>query len=194
MTRSGHIGYARGMEHRKLRGLANLPGKIQMGRGRHATNGDDLGERGIMLDDAADDVEEINLPGVHQAFANLQAVFLVDAAVGILVSHQAAAHDELRPHSFAHRIQHTRGETQPVLECLGAVIIGSLIGQRRPEAIHQVAVALKLNAIHSTVFHALGGRRIVFDDALNIPVFHLLGERAVRRLTHGRCRKHGQPV
>ena len=39
-----------------------------------------------------------------------------------------------------------------------------------------------------------GGRGIVLDDALDVPVLHLLGEGAVRRLAHRRGGEHRQPV
>ncbi len=42
--------------------------------------------------------------------------------------------------------------------------------------------------------HALGGIGIVADDALNVPILHLLRESPVGRLANGRRRQNGEPI
>src|SRR5262245_27682692 len=57
-----------------------------------------------------------------------------------------------------------------------------------------MAVAFELDTVHAAGPHALRRISIVRDDALNVPVLHLLGEGAMRRFTNGRWCEDGKPV
>ena len=65
---------ARGMEDRELRRRPHLAGEIEMRRRAHAGDRDDLGQRRVGLDRAADDVEEIELAGRRQPLRDLDAL------------------------------------------------------------------------------------------------------------------------
>jgi hypothetical protein len=86
-----------------------------------------------------------------------------------------------------------KGEAQAVVEA-AAVLVVAAVGGGRPEAVHQVAVGLDLDAVEAGRLHALGGVGVVGDDAGEVPVLGLLGEGAVGRLAHRRGRQHRQPV
>ena len=130
------------------------PTKSRWGAEAHAGDGDDLGQRRVMIDMAADDVEEIHLAGGDDAAADLQPLGLADALVPILVGHQARADDEVRPHGLAHGVEHAEGEAQAVIKGT-AILVRALVGGRRPELVHQVAVAFEFDAIESGGLHAL---------------------------------------
>ena len=101
--------------------------------------------------------------------------------------------DEFFTDRLAHRVDDPPSKAQAVVERAAIVIIAGIDG-RRPEAVHQMAVGFELDAVEAGRLHALGRARIVGDDALDVPVFHRLGEGAVRRLAHRRGRENGQPV
>ncbi len=193
MSRRCDIADARGVEDREFRRLLDLAGEIQMGRRGHAGDGNDLGQRRVMIDMAADDVEEIHLAGGDDAAADLQPLGLADALVPILVGHQPGADDEIRPHGLAHGVEHAEGEAQSIVQG-AAILVGALVGGRRPELVHQVAVAFELDAIQSRSLHALGGRGILPDDPLDVPILDLLGNGTVGGFADGRGREDRQPV
>ncbi len=193
MARRSDVADARGMEDREFRRLLHLADEIQMGRRGHAGDGNDLGQRRVMIDMAADDVEEIHLAGGDDAAADLQPFVLADALVPILVRHQAGADDEVRPHGLAHGVDHAEGEAQAVIEG-AAILVRALVGGRRPELVHQVAVAFEFDAIEAGGLHALRGRGILPDDPLDVPILDLLGNGAVGGLADGRGREDRQPV
>ncbi|MNE17981.1 hypothetical protein D3C80_1109830 [compost metagenome] len=57
-----------------------------------------------------------------------------------------------------------------------------------------MSIGLKFQTIEARSFHALGGINVIFDDALDVPFFHLLREGAVRCFAAVRWRYHWQPV
>ena len=193
MARRGDVGDARGMEGREFRGRPHLAGEIEMRGGAHAGDRDDPGERGVGLDRAADDVEEIHLARLRQKPGDLHALILRQAGGKILVRHHADADDEFFAHRRAHGVQHHVREAQPVFE-RAAIFVVAMVGGGGPEAVHQMAVGLELDAVEAGRPAALGGGSIVGDDALDVPVLRRLGKGAVRRFAHRRGREHRQPV
>ncbi len=164
-----------------------------MRRGRHAGDRDNAGQRRIRVDHAADDIEEVELAGRRQPARDLHALLLRQALVEILVGDHADADDEVRPHRLAHRVDDAEGEAQPVVERTVELIVAT-IGQRRPEAIHEMAVGFELDAVETGRLAALRRRRVVGDDAVDVPVLHRLREGAMGRLAYRRRRQDRQPV
>ena len=148
VTRGGDIGDARGVEGRKSGGGAHLAGKVEMRRSTHAGDRDDAGEGRVRLDRAADDVQEIELAGRSEPPRDLDAFGLRDALFGILVGNHANAPDEIRTNGGTHRVDHPEGEAQAVVERAVEVVI-AMVGQRRPEPVHQVAVGFELDAVET---------------------------------------------
>ena len=97
------------------------------------------------------------------------------------------------PTAGADRLQRVEGEAQAVVEA-AAVGRVELVGQRRPELVHQVAVGLELDAVEPGRLHPLGGVGIVLDDPGDVPVLGLLREGAVRGLALVAGRDDRQPV
>ena len=57
-----------------------------------------------------------------------------------------------------------------------------------------MAIGFELDAIQACGLTALGGGRIVLDDAFDIPIFDRLRKRPMRRLPHWRSRQNRQPI
>ena len=81
----------------------------------------------------------------------------------------------------------------PVVQA-AAVIVVALVGRRRPELVGQMAVGVDLQPVQPGRLHALRRRRVVGDDAVDVPVLDRLGERPMRRLADRRGGQHRQPV
>ena len=184
---------ARGVEDRQAERGLDLAREVEVRRGGRAVDRDHVGERRVGLDVAADHVEEVDLAARHEAAADLEAFGAREALVPGLVGDHADADDEVRADRGADRGQHLEGEAQAVVQA-AALGVGPPVGRGRPEAVEQVAVGLDLDAIEAGRLHALRGRGVVPDDAREVPVLGLLGERAMRRLAHRRGRQHRQPV
>ena len=184
---------ARRMEDRELGQSPDFAGKIEMRRSLHAHYRDHFDKRRIMLDMAADDVEEVDEAGILQLVADLKTFRLGEALVPILIGDEPAADDEIGADGFAHRLEHAHGEAQAIVD---RAIIGILaqIGRRAPEGVHQMAVAFELEAIEAGRLHALGRRGIIGDDALDVPILHLLGKGPMRRLADRRGGENREPV
>jgi hypothetical protein len=73
----------------------------------------------------------------------------------ILVAGIADADDEIVADPVADRPERVKGKAQPVVEAaaIGAV---QLIGQGRPELVHQMAVSLQLDPVEAGRLHPLG--------------------------------------
>jgi hypothetical protein len=102
----GDVGDARGVEHREAGRAADLSGEVEMRRGGRALQRDDVGERGVGVDVAADDVEEIDLAGRDQAAGDLHALGGRQSALTLLVGDQADADDEGGADAGADGVEH----------------------------------------------------------------------------------------
>ena len=181
------------VEGRKPGGGPYLAGKIEVRGTRHALHRDHVGEAGVGVDVAPNHVEEVHHAAVLEAARDLEAVGPRQPAGQAFVGGVTHAHDERRADPVADRAQHLEGEAQPVVE-RAAVRRVELVGQGRPELVHQVSVGLQLDAVQPRGDHAFGRVGIVAHDAFNIPGLHLFGERPVRGLAVVRRRHHRQPV
>ena len=94
---------------------------------------------------------------------------------------------------LAHRVDHPPGEAQPVVE-RAAIFVVAPVGGRRPEAVHQMAVSLELDAVEARRLHPLRGSSIVGDDALDVPVLGLFGKARCAGSRTGEADEHRQPV
>ena len=168
----------RGVESGKAGGLAHFAREIEVRGAGHALNRDQVGQPRIGIDMPAHHVEEIDLAAVLQPLRNRDPVLVGQPAFQHLIAGIADPDDEVRAHPPTDRVEHIESEAQPVVEtaAIGRV---QLVGQRRPELVHQVAIGLQLDPIHTACLHPLGGVGIVLDNPRDVPVFHLLGEGAV---------------
>ena len=169
------------------------PAKSRCGADAHAVDRDHLAQRGVRLDVAADHVHEVDEAGISKATGEGEPVGPRETAGELLVEHHANPDDERRPDPLPHRREHPFGEAGTVVE-RPAVLVVAPVRHRRPEAVEEVAVRLELDAVHPTGLHPLRRVRVLADDAVEVPVLRLLGERAVGGLTHRRRGDDGQPV
>ena len=193
VARRRHVGDAGGMEHRELGRRPDLAGEVEMRRRRHALHRDDLLQRHVGLDVAADDVEEIDLAAGDQAAGDLDALLAAQPLVPVLVGDQPEADDERRADPPPDRVEDAEGEAQPVVE-RAAILVVAPVGRRRPELVEEVAIGLELDAVEPGRLHALGRVGIAGHDAVEVPFLGDLGKGAMGRLAHRRGRQHRQPV
>ena len=173
--------------------LAQAGGKVQVRRAAHALHWNHIGQACVGINMAADDVQKIHHPGVRQVARNANALQRGDAAGPHLVGHAAHAQNEFRSHAFADRAHHFHRKAHPVFQRAAKGCV-QRVGRGRPELVYQMPVGFQLQAVDPGGVHAFGGVGVVADDAVNVPVFHLFGEGAVRGLTLVRGRYHRQPI
>ena len=130
---------------------------------------------------AADDVQKIHHARLGQVAGNAQALFGIDATWHGLVGHAAHPQNEVRPDPRPDGLDHVQREAHPVLHG-SAIRTLQRVGGGGPELVHQVAIGFEFHTINAGGVHALGRVGVVADQARNVPVFHLLGESAVRGL------------
>ncbi len=116
MARGRDVGDPGRVKNREFEGRAHLAGEIEMRRGRHALHRDHVGQRGVGVDVAADDVEEVDLAGRDQAARDLEPDLAGDAVFHLLVDDQAQADDEFGADARANRIEDEMGEAQAIVE------------------------------------------------------------------------------
>jgi hypothetical protein len=193
VARRRHIRYFRGVEDGEFRFRPHLAREIEMRRVAHARDGDDVRERGVGIDMAADDVEEIDLARTREAARDLDAFLAREARFPILVGGKPKTQDEIRAHGFAHGIEHAPGEAETVLQA-AAPFVGAPVGGGRPEAVDQVAVDFEFDPVEACLLHARRGGGVVARDAGEIPLLGLFREGAVGGFAHRGGGDDGQPI
>jgi hypothetical protein len=181
------------MKHREFRRRPDLAGEIQMWRRRHSLDRDDVVESRIAVDVPANDVEKIDGAASNEPPGDLDALFARKPFFPVLIGDEPNTDDEIGADGLAHRVCHHGRKAHAVFERPAELILAD-VGRRRPEAVHQMAVGLELDAIEAGSLHALGSRDVVVDDPLDIPFLSLLGKRAVGWLADGARRQNRQPV
>ncbi len=164
-----------------------------MRRRRHPDDRDDLGQRRIGVHVAPDDVDKVDLARRDQLLRDVKPLLARKALLPVFVGDHPDADDEVRPHRAADRVEHAEDEAQPIVEA-AAILVGALVGGRRPELVREMAISLDLDAVEAGSLHALRRRGVVGDDPLDIPVLRLLREGPVGGFTDRRRREHGKPV
>ena len=187
------VGDPAGVEDRHLHLGADLAGKVQMRRRAHAGHRDHVGEAGIVVDMAADQVQEIDRAAVAEPAADLDPLGAAQALVPILVGDEPQTDDRALADPLADRPQHPHREPHPVLQAAAKLVLAP-VRRGGPEPIQQVPVGLELEAVEAGRHHSLGRVRIVAGYPRDVPVLHRLRERAVRGLAHRRGRQDRQPV
>ena len=167
------------MEDGHIHVFAQAGGKVEVRRAAHALHRNHIGQARVGVNMAADDVQKIHHPRVRQVARNAYAFCGCDAAGAHLVGHAAHAQNKVRPHAFADGAHHLHGKAHPVFQYAAKGCV-QRVGGGRPELVYQMPVGLQLQPVHARGVHALGSIGVVADDAIDIPVFHLLGEGAVR--------------
>ncbi|MNL22368.1 hypothetical protein D3C87_1437130 [compost metagenome] len=152
-----------------------------MGRVAHTLNRDDIGQPCIRIDVTAYDVQEVDQSAVLEHVRNLHALAGSEAAGQFFITGVANSQQKIFAYPLADATQDVEGKAHAVFQ-RAAVRAVEVIGQRRPELVHQMPVSLKLQTIETCRLHALRGVYIVLDDPLNVPFLHFLREGAVRRL------------
>ena len=195
VPRRCHLVDLRGVQHGEVGVLARtMPAKSRCGTDAHAVDRDHLGQRRLVLDVAADDVDEVDQAAPASKRCSVcEPDAGVDPAVDGLVDHHPDADDEVGTDPLADRRQHvaSRNGSRP---SVAAPLVIAVVGERRQELVEQVPVGLDLDAVHPARLHPLGGVGVLADDALDVPVLGLLGDVAVGRLAHRRGRHDRQPV
>ncbi len=164
-----------------------------MRRGARAHAGNDVGERLVGVDMAADHVDEVDEPRVRETPGDLEAFAAREAAIPVLVADHSGADEKLASHPLADRGQDFDAESHAVVEA-AAVVVVAFVGGGRPELVEEMSVAFELEPIEARGLHALGAVGVGLDDARDIPILHDFGEGAMRRLAHVRRRNHRQPI
>ena len=189
----GHILYFGGVEDRNIHLRPDAAGKVQVRRAGHALHRDHVGQAGVGVDVAADDVQKIHHARLGQVARNAQAFLGINASGHGLVGHASHPQDEVGPHPGPDGLDHVQREAHPVFHG-SAIRTFERVGGGGPELVHQVAIGFEFHAIDAGCVHALGRVGVVADQARDVPVFHLFGESAVRGLALVRGRDHRQPV
>ncbi len=174
-------------------GGAHLAGEVEMRRGLHAGHRDDIGKRRVVIDVALMILRKSMRP---ESLKRRQMSMPSSRVSPCSQSSSAAMRRPTRksgPTRHAHGFQHAEAETQAVVE-RAAIIVAAAVGGRRPEAVHQMAVALEFETIEAGGLHAFGRIGIVLDDALDVPVLHLLWKGAVGGLADRRGGEDREPV
>ncbi len=193
VARGGDVGDARGVKHRQTEFRLHCRGQLEIGRGRRSHDRDDVAQRLVGLDPPLDDVQEIHPDTGDQATRDLEALVAADRPLLTLVDHQPQANDEVLARLPADFLQHLEGKSQAVVQA-AAVVVLPPVRRRRPEGVHEMAVALQLDAVEAAFLAAQRRRAIGLHHTANVVVLHLLGEGAVRRLAHHRRGNDRQPV
>ncbi len=193
VARCRHVLDPRCVEGRHPRRGPHLAGKIEMRRRARAHAGDDMGERLLGVDMAANDVDEIDQAGGGEALRDRNALLAREAALPVLVADHPRADEEAVADPLADGREDLEAEAHAVFE-RPAIVVVAPVGGWRPELVDQVPVAFELEAIEARGFDPLGAVGVRRDDAGDVPVLHDLGEGAVRRLAHVGRRYHRQPV
>lgn len=180
MPRRGNVRNLGRMECREACGGANLAGEIQVRRVAHALDRNHVGEAGIGIDVPANDVEEVHQAAVLEHMGNLQAVAGAKATGQVFIAGVAHPEQEILTAALADTAQHLEGEAHAVFQRTTVRAI-EIVGQWRPELIHEVPVRLQFQAIETGGLHAFGGVHIILDDPIDVPVFHLFREGPVGR-------------
>ncbi len=142
VPRRRHVLDARRVERRHARRGADFAGEIEVRRGSRAHAGNDVRERLVRVDMAADHVDEVDEARGGEALCDRYAFLAREAAVPVLVAHHPDADEEIVSHVLADRAQDVEAEAHAVLE-RPAVGIVALVGGGRPELVDQVAVAFE---------------------------------------------------
>ena len=129
------------------------------------------------LVDGTRDVDQVD-PRIGQHARELRRLLDLQAAFHVFRRRNPVANGVFRPDGGADRRQHPERETRPVLE-RAAIVVASLVGERREELAEQVAVgAVNENHVDAGAETALGGAHEVADDAIDVLLCHFARDRA----------------
>src|SRR5580704_2926511 len=142
---------------------------------------------------APDDGKEVDQARVPEALADFEAFLARKAFVPVLVSRDSQPDDWLIADTLANSFEDAHAEAHSIFERT-AIVVGSTGRRRRPEIVDQMPVAFELEPIEVGGDHSLRRIRVILDDTLDVPIFHLLRKGAMRRLPNVRRRDNWQPL
>ena len=160
---------ARRVEGRHPRRGPHLAGKVEMRRGARAHARDDVRERLLGVDMAADDIDEVDQAGGREALGDRDALPRARGRVS-QSSSQTMRTPTMKSSPTRLRMarQDLEAEAHAVVE-RAAIVVVALVGGRRPELVDQVAVAFELEAVEAGGFHPLGAVGIGLDRSARCP-------------------------
>ncbi len=123
-------------------------------------------------------VEKIDQAGLGKQFADPETLVELKTAIESFIKHHSDAHDKVIARLSANFLQYFNRKADPVFK-RATVFIGPAVDGRCPETVQQVPVGKDFDAVKIAVTTACRGCAIGLYRALNIPVFHRLGEGAV---------------
>ena len=139
------------------RACLDSAGELEVRRDRGAHRRDHARQRLVAGHVALDDADEVDALG-DDTLGDLDAVVVLQAAVGVLVERHPDTDDEVRPGRFAHCPDNPQREPKSVLEAAHPVLVVAVIGQRGPERVEQMGVGLEFDAVETRL--AASGRRV----------------------------------
>ena len=110
-----------------------------------------------------------------------------------LVRRIAHPQQKPRPNPFAAGRQHIHRKPGAVFKA-ATIGGGQLVGQRRQELVHQMAVTFKLYPVQTSGLHPFGGIGVIGDNPCNFIVFDDFRKRPVRRFPIWPGGNNRQPV
>jgi hypothetical protein len=147
----------------------------------------------IGIDVAANDIQEVDEARRLEAPRDFDAVCAGKPDFPVLVGDHAHAEQEAGADRRAHRLHHAQRKRHAGIEVAAERIV-PLVRRGRPELVGQMAVGVDLQPVQTGRLHALRRRRVVGDDAVDVPVLDRLRKRPMGRLADRGGRQHRQPV
>ena len=124
---------------------------------------------------------------------DFQHLFVVEAALGEIVTRHADTDDELRADPFAYRVDHAHPEPQPIVEAT-AVFVVAVVHIERPELVDQMTMARHdLAAVEPARLKAARGGGEGLDEFLDHRFVERMRVFAVIRFSHVARRVHAIP-
>ena len=147
------------------------------------------------VDAARHEIQEIDRAVVAKPRGDLDIVLFRQAGLVMVLLGHGHAHTkrEIGAGGLAHGFEHHAAVTHAVVQ-RSAIAVGPLVGDRRPELVHQVAGCDDLQPVEPGLAADPGGGGEITDNAQDIGFVHGARKAAMQNLAIGRRRDDGKPV